>query len=194
MKKIIILLCGFTIIACNDKVETRTNADENAVENSSISLSSKMRGSKDMVEDIYNEILKTDKSLEELDQKINKLQSESDRVSNENIESIGKSKSYYATANNRAKQINDSLLKKETLNLIQISENKFKAKIEKFETLKSQINDNLIKINDEYLAFKIRKTLPEVEAYQNSHPLQINNLNAFINQQYNLLKEIKYYK
>lgn len=70
----------------------------------------------------------------------------------------------------------------------------FKERIQKFEKLKLQIFENLIKINDQYLAFKIRKTLPELEKYQNSHPVQLNSLNAFINQQNNLLTEFKNFK
>lgn len=195
MKKIIVLLCGLSIFACKDKTDTKPLVLKNAVENTGGNYSSKLGGrSENMIDQIYNEILKTDKNLESFDKKIKNLLAESVKAGNADSESINKSKSYYATANAETKLIKDSLLKKETLEFVKISENKFKERIQKFEKLKLQISENSIKINDQYLAFKIRKTLPELEEYQNSHPVQLNSLNAFIHQQNNLLTEFKNFK
>lgn len=46
-------------------------------------------------------------------------------------------------------------------------------------------------LHDQYIVFKIRKTLPEIEKYQTAHPLKTDNLDAFINKQNKLLEELK---
>ncbi|WP_159436354.1 hypothetical protein [Chryseobacterium indoltheticum] len=46
-------------------------------------------------------------------------------------------------------------------------------------------------MNSLYNAFKIKKTLPEIEKYQNAHPLKTDSLNNFINKQNQLLNELK---
>lgn len=50
------------------------------------------------------------------------------------------------------------------------------------------------KLVNTYTAFKIRKTLPEIEKYQNAHPLKTDNLNTFITKQNKLLEELKKFK
>lgn len=46
-------------------------------------------------------------------------------------------------------------------------------------------------IHSHYSAFKIRKTLPEIEKYQNAHPLKTDSLEKFIEKQNKLLIELK---
>lgn len=71
MKKIILLLCGLTVFACKDKNDTKPLVLKNAVENTGEKYSSKLGGrSENMIDQIYNEILKTDKNLESFDKKI----------------------------------------------------------------------------------------------------------------------------
>ncbi|WP_407402494.1 hypothetical protein [Chryseobacterium sp.] len=71
MKKIILLLCGLTVFACKDKNDTKPLFLKNAVENTNDNYTSKMGGRfENMRVQIYNEIIKTNKKLENFDQKI----------------------------------------------------------------------------------------------------------------------------
>ncbi|WP_295212335.1 hypothetical protein [uncultured Chryseobacterium sp.] len=59
------------------------------------------------------------------------------------------------------------------------------------KALISRISKNTETINNVYIVFKIRKTLPEIEKYQNAHPLKTDNLEHFIGKQDQLLNELK---
>ncbi|WP_241676839.1 hypothetical protein [Chryseobacterium sediminis] len=104
---------------------------------------------------------------------------------------ISNSEDYYLIAKNEAKSINDSVLRKEMMNLITESSDKYYLKVQKIKELKSKINRNKQSIYSVYAALKIRKTLPEIEKYQNAHPLKTDSLNQFINKQKQLLEELK---
>jgi len=54
-----------------------------------------------------------------------------------------------------------------------------------------EINRNSQAIYSQYSVFRIRKTLPEIERYQNAHPLKTDSLGNFINKQNKLLNELK---
>ena len=68
---------------------------------------------------------------------------------------------------------------------------KFDLKKDKLEELKKQVNLNYNKIFSFYDAIKIRKTLPEIEKYQNANPLKIDSLENNIKKQNQLLVELK---
>ena len=47
------------------------------------------------------------------------------------------------------------------------------------------------RINDYYSFFKIKKTLPEIEKYQNQNPLKLEELKKIIADQNQLLEKLK---
>lgn len=104
---------------------------------------------------------------------------------------ISNSEDYYLIAKNEAKAINDSVLRKEMTKLIKESSENYSLNVQKIKELKHQINRNKQSIYSIYSAFKIRKTLPEIEKYQNAHSLKTDSLNQFINKQNKLLEELK---
>ncbi|WP_029293141.1 hypothetical protein [Chryseobacterium hispalense] len=67
----------------------------------------------------------------------------------------------------------------------------YSLKIKSFKALIFQLTKNAEKISDLYTIFKIRKTLPEIEKYQNAHPLKTDSLENFISKQNQLLNELK---
>jgi hypothetical protein len=77
------------------------------------------------------------------------------------------------------------------IKLIEESADDYYQKVQKIKDLKHKINRNKHSIYSLYAAFKIRKTLPEIEKYQNAHPLKTDSLNQFINKQNKLLEELK---
>jgi|GEM_PF-4583244 len=77
-----------------------------------------------MLNAIYNEQIKNDENLKNLDEKINSLYDDSQKVKNINQEITSKSAEYYSAAESAAESINDSVLKKQILEIIKISADK----------------------------------------------------------------------
>jgi len=82
-------------------------------------------------------------------------------------------------------------MKKEIEREIKFSSEKYDLKTKKVKDLIVKINQNSSTIEDQYITFKIKKTLPEIEKYQKAHPLKTDSLNNFINKQNQLLNELK---
>ncbi|WP_139423509.1 hypothetical protein [Chryseobacterium mulctrae] len=192
MKKIIITSTLFLlIVSCNQKGAENKIVDT-AAENTESSFPIKrMSNAQNILDGIYSELIKNDAELQKLDKKVNAITSDSKIMKELYSDIINNSNDYYNIAESNAKAINDSLLKKEILAIVTNSSEKFTQKKIKFEELVKQVNINNHKIYSFYQAFKIRKTLPEIEKYQNAHPLKTDSLNNFINKQNELLNELK---
>ncbi|MNV31942.1 hypothetical protein D3C71_1232650 [compost metagenome] len=104
---------------------------------------------------------------------------------------LNTTKSYYQDADDQTKAITDSLLKKQVEKEISASSDRYDLKVKNITDHVSQITKNNENLVSTYTAFKIRKTLPEIEKYQNVHPLKTDSLNTFIIKQNKLLDELK---
>ncbi len=196
MKKILFASAmALSFIACKDNRTENAPAVANAVDNaeeSSVSRSLKESyRSDDMIDQIYAELLKTDTNLKALDERIAGIYDKSGKVLASYEPIIYKSESYYQNAREKTMAIKDSLLKKEVEQQIKISEDEYSLKIRSIKELIKKINANTGVITDQYTAFKIRKTLPEIQKYQNAHPLKTDSLEHFIVKQQNLLNQLK---
>lgn len=192
MKKIIFAsTLLLSIISCK---ENNNNRDivEKAAHNAESSFPIKRLSSSEAILDgIYSEKIKDDPKLLELDKRFQALQNDS-RIMKDLYAGITKSsEDYYDDAERRAKNIMDSALQKEILNLLKNSSEKYDVRLNKLNELKVQINLNFIQLYSLYDAYKIKKTLPEIEKYQDSHPLETDSLQNFINKQNQLLNELK---
>lgn len=107
---------------------------------------------------------------------------------------LNTTKSYYQDADDQTKAITDSLLKQQVQKEISASSDRYDLKVKNITDHISQITKNNEKLVSTYTAFKIRKTLSEIEKYQNAHPLKIDSLNTFISKQNKLLEELKKFK
>jgi len=194
MKKILFASAlAVAVLSCKENKSENALAVENAVDNSESSVSGSLKSSRSesMVDQIYSELLKNDKSLQALDDKLMKLSEESGKVLSTYGETLHKSEFFYADAYQQAGTIKDSLLKQQVEKEIKINSDNYDHKISKIKELTAKVNKNSDDINNLYTAFKIRKTLPEIEKYQNAHPLKTDGLNHFINKQNQLLNELK---
>jgi len=188
MKKICFTFSLLLFFSCGQKNTEANNAVENA--NSTTSYTRFSKG-QNILDAIYNEQIKNDENLKKLDDKIKALYEDKEKVTNINQEIMNKSSEYYSDVESIANNITDSLLKKQILELIKISADKNYLKEKKFIELSLEINKNNQMIHSHYSAFKIRKTLPEIEKYQNAHPLKTDSLEKFIEKQNKLLIELK---
>lgn len=198
MKKILYVSCAFFWFSCsenssrNSKANNPTNVIEEAESSASSSLSkSGSRYGGNMVDEIFGALLDKNENLKKLDEKILNLQKESTKIISENEKVISKSANYYADAKSKTESISDSLTKKSALEMIKQSSDRFDLKTQKLRELIGQAKLNSQKIDDTYTIFKIKKTIPEIEKYQNDNPIELNNLNNYINRQSQLLSELK---
>lgn len=194
MKKIFLVLpFSLFILSCNDN-KINPPVVENAVDNvESSPMSSLKQGrySENLVHQIYNELMKNDKNLKLLDEKIIDINEKTQKTISRYEDIINKSEIYYNDANQLTKAITDSITKKQIEADIKSSSEKYDSKTKNIKDLIQQININQFKIKDQYIVFRIKKTLPEIEKYQSAHPLKADSLNSFINKQNQLLNELK---
>ncbi|MDQ0781876.1 hypothetical protein [Chryseobacterium sp. W4I1] len=193
MKKILFASAlAVAVLSCKENKFKNAAAVENAVDNTDSKLSStRFSKGQNMLDAIYYEQIKNDESLKRLDKKIILLQEDSRKVKDLYKDILRKNDEYYSDAEYGAKTINDSILRKQLTNLVKESSDKYHGKTQKLKELTFQINRNNLSIYSYYIAFKIRKTLPEIEKYQNAHPLKTDSLEHFINKQNQLLNELK---
>lgn len=193
MKKIFITCTLFLfIISCQENKPADNDTVEQAVENTESSFSiNRMSKSKAIIDGIYREKIKDDEHLKDFHKRFLSLQNDSRIMKDLYDDVIRSSENYYADANMRAKNIMDSALQKEVLNLLKNSSEKYDVKINKLNALKIQVNFNVIQLNSFYDIYKIKKTLPEIEKYQETNPLETDSLENFISKQNQLLNQLK---
>jgi len=185
------------IFSCGENRSENKPLIENAVDNTDSSLKGSFEGSRyddNMIDKIYSELIKKDKKLSALDDKILKTHEEESKVIHRYENIFIKSDTYYRDAKSKSNRITDSLLKHQVENQIKSSAEKYDLKVKNIKTLISRISKNTETLNNLYTVFKIRKTLPEIEKYQNAHPLKTDSLEHFIgkqNQLLNVLKNVK---
>ncbi|WP_144282681.1 hypothetical protein [Chryseobacterium echinoideorum] len=182
----IISLVIFLLFSCKE------NEADNAVENaqSKVSYTRYSKG-KTMLDAIYLEQIKNDENLKAIDNRINMLYEDSQKIKNINQEITDKSTEYYLDATSAAKRIIDSSLRKQTIEMVNESIARYHLKQKKLNDLQVKMNYNNQLVYSEYNSFKIRKTLPEIEKYQNAHPLKTDSLEKFIEKQKQLLRKLK---
>lgn len=192
MKKILLAsILALSLLSCGEN-KSQNDIVEKAAENTESSiLIKRLSKTQDIFNGIYYEKIKNDKEIKKVDEKISLMQEDAHKIQGIYSSIISNSEDYYLIAKNEAKSINDSVLRKEMIKLIEESSDKYYQKVQKIKELKHKINRNKQNIYSLYAAFKIRKTLPEIEKYQNAHPLKTDSLNQFINKQNALLEELK---
>ncbi len=196
MKKIFLISSIIFFFSCESKKEEAVAVKPNEVKSvvseveTSTSFARYRKGSS-MLDAIYFEIIKDDKELLALDEKIKELNENENKLIRDKKEALSKANQYFADVNLEIKGITDSLLKKEIKNAIRSSEEKNSKSNTELETFEKQFENNSLKIDEAYTAFKIKKTLPEIEKYQNQNPLKLDDLYKLITEQNQLLEKIK---
>lgn len=192
MKKILFASAVvLSLLSCSEN-KSQNDIVEKAAENTESSIPIKrLSKTQDIFNGIYDEKIKNDKEIKKVDEKISLMQEDAHKMQGIYSSVISNSEDYYLIAKNEAKSINDSVLRKEMIKLIEESSDEYYQKIQKIKDLKHKINRNKQSIYSLYAAFKIRKTIPEIEKYQKAHPLKTDSFNQFINKQNQLLEELK---
>lgn len=194
MKKILFSsILILSLLSCSENKHENQPIVENAVDNTDSSVKSSFESSRNenMVYQIYTELMKSDKNLQILDEKITKTDEKTEKVTSQYNDVIGKTEAYYADANALTRAINDTVLKQKINEAIATSAEKYQLKTKRIKDLLEEVDKNRVKLHNQYVIFQIKKTLPEIEKYQSAHPLKTDSLENFINKQNQLLNELK---
>lgn len=182
-----------SLLSCRENKSDNSPVD-NVIDNTGSLVSGSLksyRGDEMTVNRIYFKLIKNDKSLTALNSKIVNSFEETERTLAVYRNTLNTSTSYYQDAHQQAKSITDSLVRQQVEKEIMASSDQYDLKVKNIEERMDLINKNKETLTSLYTAFKIRKTLPEIEKYQNVHPLQKDSLDHFINKQNRLLEELK---
>lgn len=199
MKKILFAsILALSLLSCRENKLKQTPVVENAVDNAESSVSGAIKKNTryssregNLVHEIYQELIKNDKNLQDLDSRIDNIQKDAETSISEYDDIIGKSETYYNDASALSNSVTDSVTKKQIEKEIKASAEKYAVKTQTIRDLIGKIKANKAALYDQYIVFKIRKTLPEIEKYQTAHPLKTDSLYQFINKQNKLLQELK---
>ena len=193
MKNLLIITTLLLLFSCKEKTENAVVAAENSNVISSVESKTGSRYSKgsSLIDAIYFEMIKDDKVLKALDEEINLIRKNSDELISQKQELLIKPSEYYGEVNREIAMIKDSILKKEMKNFIKESSDNFTRKEKELEMVIKDLEINNGRINDYYSFFKIKKTLPEIEKYQNQNPLKLEELKKMIADQNELLEKLK---
>lgn len=195
MKKILFAsTLALFILSCTENKQQNPPLIENAVDNAESSVSGSFksyRGKGTSVDNIYFELIKNDKNLTALNSRVVKTFEETEKALAVYKNILNTSESFYQDAHYQTKTITDSLVKQQIEKEIIASSDRYKLKVKNITDRISQITKNNETLTSTYTAFKIRKTLPEIEKYQKAHPLKTDSLDSFITKQTQLLEELK---
>jgi hypothetical protein len=127
------------------------------------------RGSGDLLESLYEEQEEKSPELKDLEARLKYL-SKTEPDSIESFEKYnGKNKSYYASAESRVTQIDDSVLRDKIKKLIASSLMKYNSAISVHENILKSINKKNLTLADLHIILKIMRTLPIIEQYQHTN-------------------------
>ena len=138
-------------------------------ESNSVMESYKRSYDKDLIEELYAEMIEKNPKLKNLEEAIAENQKILNKASSDFNSYHSKSENYYRQANTKIESISDSTLKKNILRIIQKNEEAYTAKINTFNRLISLINTKLTSIHNHHTALKILLTLQQIEKYQNDY-------------------------
>jgi hypothetical protein len=190
-----ILISGSTLLlSCGEKkqdtVVPLTHDTPEALQDNKLEIKSYGRSSKDLVEELYAELMEQDASLKKLEEDLNTHRQRPGELNDAFNHYHSKSTDYYVSANQKTEVIHDSVLKQKINAFIKRSNQQYSKKTVKANELLSQISENNLSIQDQHLALKIVLTMPLIEKFQSGNAIPENQFKDLIKEQNELLKEM----
>lgn len=200
MKNFAYLLLPILLTSCTKNTSIKKNSDTpaeqtNVVENidakSTDPFQKSYRTNAGMVNDIYNQLVLSDKNLAKLDTQIKNLNSKTEEVISVYENVLSNSDNYYKDALQKTESFQDTIMRKKVDSVMVNSAKKYEEKTLNVKKYIASAKMNIAVINDNYTSFKIYKTLPEIEKYQNNNTFDVTNLNNLMNEQNKILTDLK---
>lgn len=166
MKNLILTFFALLLfVSCTEKQETPVlEKTPEALDDGGEVKNFISRGGGDLVEGLYNELAEKDPSLKQLETQLQQFHEEDSTDAFDAYKQ--KNKSYYRSADNYARRISDTLLRKKMEALIKSSNEKFDNRIAGQTNLLTEINKKTLTLNDLHTVIKLTYTLPLIEEYQ----------------------------
>jgi len=188
MKKLILIstVILLTFVSC-DNARIKENQEQNQEtlkalqKEKPIDIVSK-RGYDDIIESLYKELVDKNPELKDLETRLDALAANKSDSTEQFNEYNGKNYSYYNSADNHLKQINDSTLRKKMKTLISSSLTKYNSKIYRHTELLKSIDMKTMTLDDLHEMLMITTTLPLIEKYQNNNLPTTKSINGYLKQ------------
>lgn len=136
----------------------------------------------DIVQSLYNELLKEDKDLQKFEDGIEKINSDKPDSLEYFHSFVDKNSSYYSSADRYLSSIKDSVLKNRIKQILAESNTRFESGLTQHKNLIQQIETKENQLADLHFAVKIIKTLPVIEKYQRENRPSLNPIQTINNE------------
>lgn len=138
-------------------------------DNSSMDFEIKKTRGTDLVESLYQELVKNDPSLTELESRLRQL-SDHHSDSTERFDSYDdKSNSYYSSAREHLMKMKDSALRKKMEQLIAASDTGYRVLTADHHALLADIDKKALTVEDLHIMLKLTRTAVVIGQYQRRH-------------------------
>lgn len=125
-------------------------------------------GGRDLVDELYEQAVKQNNSLESIEDDIEKFYKNRNEAIEKYNSYIAYNNRYYTDAKSKAATINNAATKQRANDIISKSEAKYKFKITDWQNTIAALNANERELNDLHALLKILITEPMIEKYQTS--------------------------
>lgn len=189
--KLTILIALFLSSCSGRQQHEQVPNPEEAMESKTILSEGYDRRSKNYLEKLYNEIIRTDTSLQNLENWLEEIvKSQGDSLQTFNNYQT-KNNEYYRSAANYASDIKDSILKQHVKKMIADSDTFFKQQIKTHADLSTQIQRQNIYLSDLHFALMIYATLPLIQQYQQTNIPDISPMKSYLAEQKSISQKIE---
>jgi hypothetical protein len=155
------------LVSCNSNqpTEDKKPKEEVPVALQDSKLKSISRPS-DLAEALYQELVKNDPVLQKMEADFEALPTELLPLKEKYDAYEAKSDNYYASAQQKAAMISDSVLRAKVKALIAASESRYTSKTAELNSLLKELAANNTALTDYHAALKVALTLPVIEKFQ----------------------------
>lgn len=147
-------------------------------------------GGVNYVESFYNDLLENSPALKKLEKDLSDMRIHENDLDDKKHSFEYKPDQYYNDAKYKATLIQDSVLKRKMLSLIQNSNTHYNSKLTSLNSLMDQMSQNNIRLEDHHAVLKLVLTLPIIEKYQKDNYPNEKEYKDFIQTQSRMIQRM----
>lgn len=182
----IILAMLMALVSCSNREQNQPRQPDppKALQENKSSFSVKeYRGTGDLVQELYKELLEKDKSLQQLEAQLDDLSRTEDDSTSAFTLFDGKNKSYHSAASDYLSRISDTLLRQRIKDILGNSLSRYEQSTATHNNLLQRISENKTRIGDLHTSVQLVSTLELMEEYRKDNMPATASLQGFIRQQ-----------
>ncbi len=195
MKKIFAAFCLLILLSCANKNETNSPDQSNVPEalqenNENKSIGFKRRGADDLLEELYEEKVKSTPVLQAIEAMMDKLKESHDDSLEIYNDFNSKNVEYYNSAKRHVSSVKDSLLEKEIKSVVERSISEYDNKMARLNNLVAILERKPGSVADRHSILKILISLEMMKEYQLRNMPLTQPVEAFINNYDRLIQKM----